>query len=666
MSTGEISNAFDAKGLDWQTEFANHLDQQRERARQLLTTKQSEIHSLEQRLADQLTKIQSQLVHYETDLVDQTARHSVESQATTELQHELETRQAELSAMANQVLQQQAASSAQQQALAQQHQQMLDSFSQELAKLQSEQKARAEVEARLAAEESRQAAEAARQAEIQRELQARQQSLLDQEEAVRTTRASLVTEHEGLLARQAHFQAEEERLLRQRREVARALRAQKQALAKERELHDAHCQAVQQSDTLDLSRQLSELTDRLLEAQNQLSQSTRQLDRCQDQLTQRDEEHLRLQEELARLRVQIEQSQAANQALQAELTAAKFAAEVARSEALATNQVDNQAKVNVELALAEHAKHAAEQTAEITRLTDEIEALQAKRRKQASLAAEQAVEWDRERKELQQQLESLRQAHAQAQAEAAASAATPAVAAGPSEADQQEIADLRRRLEMAMQDVRDLKTKNQTLQQQAQRPEPTPTPAPANAANWSKGMDWETQKKLLMAQLEQDSEQATPEQAAERLRIEEVIRATDKLIAEKDKAIAEMQTEVIELRRLLENQSDNIGQYAVGASAIAGMLDTDELITLERENLKSLQENLREQLRKAEVDISLERAKVARDRLELEDRIAKFEEERTQIAQASSNGGSAPGDKNAKKNAGSKWFNRMGLGNGET
>lgn len=94
------------------------------------------------------------------------------------------------------------------------------------------------------------------------------------------------------------------------------------------------------------------------------------------------------------------------------------------------------------------------------------------------------------------------------------------------------------------------------------------------------------------------------------------------------------------------------------------MLDTDELITLERENLKALQENLREQLRQAEVDISLERAKVARERLELEARLAQFEEERSQLAK-----GSAPassGEKPGKKNAGSKWFNHMGLGGKET
>lgn len=667
MSIGETPDTFDAMGQDWQIDFANHLDQQRERARKLLTTKQDEIQALEQKLSEQLTKIQGQLLHYETDLVDQTARHSVEAQATTELQYELDKREAELSALAAQVLQQQTTSSAQQQVLADQHQQMLDTFSKQLAKLQEEQKRLAEVEARIAAEESRLTAESAHhathQAEVQRDLQAHQKSLQAQEEEIRHSRESLAAKHDELLKRQADLEAEQDRLHHQRREVARALRAQKQAFLKEREAYDAQAQAVQQSDTAALSRQLSDLTERLLDAQSQIGQLSTQLEHCQSLLAQRDQEHLRLKEELASLTAQIAQSKAANEALQIELAAAKATAESVRAEAVAGSKLDSDAKANIELALADSSKQTAAQALEIVRLTDEIEALQTKRRQQASMAAEQAVEWDRERKELQAQLESLRHSHDQALSAATQASSEPAA---PSAAQLQEVEDLRRRLELAMQDVRDLRTKNQTLQQQqAQRPEPTPAAPAAAAPNWSKGMDWETQKKLLMAQLEQDAAEETPEQTGDRLKIEEVIRTTDKVIGEKDKLIAERDAEIVELRRLLENQSDNIGQFAVGASAIAGMLDTDELITLERENLKSLQENLRQQLRQAEVDISLERAKVARERLELEARLAQFEEERSQLA-AKGPASASNGEKPGKKNAGSKWFNHMGLGGKET
>jgi hypothetical protein len=100
---------------------------------------------------------------------------------------------------------------------------------------------------------------------------------------------------------------------------------------------------------------------------------------------------------------------------------------------------------------------------------------------------------------------------------------------------------------------------------------------------------------------------------------------------------------------------------AVGASAIAAALDSDEIIRQERENLQQLQARLREELKKAEVDCSLERAKVARERSELEEKLRQFAAEKASMGHVEPGVGGA--DKSKKgAGGGGKWLARLGLG----
>jgi hypothetical protein len=94
------------------------------------------------------------------------------------------------------------------------------------------------------------------------------------------------------------------------------------------------------------------------------------------------------------------------------------------------------------------------------------------------------------------------------------------------------------------------------------------------------------------------------------------------------------------------------------SSAAAGVLDNDELIRQERESLKKLQDGLREQLRQAEIELSMERAKIARQRAEMEEKIQTFEADRAKFAV------SADGQKNddsGKKPSRGRWLARLGL-----
>lgn len=113
------------------------------------------------------------------------------------------------------------------------------------------------------------------------------------------------------------------------------------------------------------------------------------------------------------------------------------------------------------------------------------------------------------------------------------------------------------------------------------------------------------------------------------------------------------------MRRLLESQLQQVGDVAVGAAAAAQLVDTDELIRQERESLRQLQESLREQPRQAEVDISLERAKLARERAEVDEKLRQLESERPNLATGIL--AEAAGDK-GRKQAGRKWLTRLGLG----
>lgn len=158
---------------------------------------------------------------------------------------------------------------------------------------------------------------------------------------------------------------------------------------------------------------------------------------------------------------------------------------------------------------------------------------------------------------------------------------------------------------------------------------------------------WESLKKRLVAQLEADALEA--ESAATRITMEELVRGTDRVIAEKH-------NEIRSLRQVIEDQSRKIDGLVTGASAVAAMLNDDDIIRQERENLKTLELEWREKLRKAEVDISLERAKLAREYAILEERAREFEHSRPPSAL---NNDPAPTSKG-------RWLSRLGLSGGES
>lgn len=172
----------------------------------------------------------------------------------------------------------------------------------------------------------------------------------------------------------------------------------------------------------------------------------------------------------------------------------------------------------------------------------------------------------------------------------------------------------------------------------------------AGGGSASGGLNWESMKKQLLAELELEGQSAS-DATVDPQRLDEWMRQTDEIVAEKDR-------QIVELQDLLHSQSANIGQFAVGAAAVADLLDQDSLIREERESLRQMQEEWHEKLRRAELEISMERAKIARERVELEEKVRRLESERAAMAPVNEDPNNANKSKSPQRG---RWMARLGL-----
>jgi len=196
-----------------------------------------------------------------------------------------------------------------------------------------------------------------------------------------------------------------------------------------------------------------------------------------------------------------------------------------------------------------------------------------------------------------------------------------------------------------MDDIRELKEQNAGLQRQLdQLRSSSPRPAESAAA----GLDWETQKQQILAMLESEFDTDDEEGQKEAAQIEDVVRNTDRLLADKDR-------ELNDLKRLLEEQSDKLGTVAVGAATLGETLNADAIICEEREHLEELQKEWHEKLRQAEIDISLERAKIAREKSQVEEKL------RTLVQQDAEKESQREDAENGDRPVRGRWLARLGL-----
>ena len=114
--------------------------------------------------------------------------------------------------------------------------------------------------------------------------------------------------------------------------------------------------------------------------------------------------------------------------------------------------------------------------------------------------------------------------------------------ARPAEGDRTELAeDASRRYQMAMDDIRDLKARNTELQRQLRESQSGSARRGAGRLRCGRRHRLETQKRRLLAELDSDDQQDAGS-TDRRLKIEEIVARTDKIIAEKNREIEELIT----------------------------------------------------------------------------------------------------------------------------
>lgn len=159
---------------------------------------------------------------------------------------------------------------------------------------------------------------------------------------------------------------------------------------------------------------------------------------------------------------------------------------------------------------------------------------------------------------------------------------------------------------------------------------------------------WEDRKQALLQILEQQ-ELDSNEGATETLDMKRILDETSAQVSLKDKEIAD-------LRSLLEQQSVAANGMAIGAAAVAQFVDADEIIAEERQRLKEMQMQWEQKQRQDEIEMSLERAKLARERLEIQEKLQQLEAERA--SQVPTDGETASSPRSLQKG---KWWARLGL-----
>ena len=276
-----------------------------------------------------------------------------------------------------------------------------------------------------------------------------------------------------------------------------------------------------------------------------------------------------------------------------------------------------------------------------------VATLHAERDGVRDLLAAQQTRLERAETTLEQLFDRLEEVVESGTTEAVESAAVPA-GAGAAVGDGAGAADLQRRYEMALDDLRELRAANAELQQQAAKAQSNGSTTVAENRPTVAPLNWEAQKLRILAALESDLDENNSEQRAERLSIEDVLRTTERVLAERDK-------EIQNLKRRLEESAASAATPPDVTAAVDHAFAGDAVVQAERDRLRQLQDECRDKLRQAEIEISLERAKLARQRVEMEEQLRA-------AAKNASDGSAALGAAdNAGRPARSRWMSRLGL-----
>lgn len=213
----------------------------------------------------------------------------------------------------------------------------------------------------------------------------------------------------------------------------------------------------------------------------------------------------------------------------------------------------------------------------------------------------------------------------------------------------------RNRIEVLENEVSELTQQNSDLASQVASSNIQQTVTSSNGAN--EAISWEERKKLILNQMETDTFDAdafVSSLATEKDVIQTpgedpvgyVLRLNDEL--------SRREEEIRDLQHLLESKSANSEEgVSIGAMAIAERIDSDDLVREEREKLQRLQNEWEEKFRQGEVEASLERAKLSRERRELVNKQSRLDAELESIRLKAL--------QKSEKDGPRKWLDQLGL-----
>ena len=168
----------------------------------------------------------------------------------------------------------------------------------------------------------------------------------------------------------------------------------------------------------------------------------------------------------------------------------------------------------------------------------------------------------------------------------------------------------------------------------------------ASSGQKSETLTWEQRKEALLQQLEAETHAETPCDPRKVLEIEKIIEQTNSELERRDQEIADLKT-------LIEQQSIAHDGMSIGVAAIAEMIESDSLIISERMRLKELRDEWEQKQRQAEIEMSMERAKLARERLELQEKTRNYNDDNPPQT--------AEEIKATKAHTRGRWLARLGL-----
>jgi hypothetical protein len=159
-------------------------------------------------------------------------------------------------------------------------------------------------------------------------------------------------------------------------------------------------------------------------------------------------------------------------------------------------------------------------------------------------------------------------------------------------------------------------------------------------------MDWESQKRRLLASLEGDDSAPVDEQ--ERMTIQGTILITDAVVAEKDQLIDELKSQLAAKAEPAAAADDSHNR------AVNELLNADEIIAAHRKKAAEMEQELEAKLRAFELEMSVDRARIARQKVELDQLRQDLEAER-KAGGAAANGGPPK----------RRWLSKLGLSGDE-